>query len=126
MTNEELRYQIDWNHISLREIQKAVDEAWETLAEPGSAIRQTAQQHGIDTASLPATRKEALALKKSEAGLHQEVVDLLLVATSHAARDVWHHVLLPWLRSRFGDDAIKERKTAAKAAKKKASGKVRD
>jgi glycogen synthase len=48
-------------------------------------------------------------------------VDLLILAASHVAAQIWQHVLLPQIRERWGDKAIAAKNAADKAAARKAA-----
>ncbi len=105
--------------LSVKDVQDAVRTAWADLRVEGSAARQLAIDAGIDIDDLPATAAGFVDVKPAAAGIAG--VDLIILAASHAAVQLWQHVLLPQIRERWGDKAIAKKNAAATAAAKKAA-----
>ena len=104
--------------LSVKDVQDAVRAAWADMRVTGSTAHQLAIDAGIDIDALPDLATGFVDVKPAAAGMGG--VDLIILAASHAAVQVWQHVLLPQIRERWGDKAI-ARKNAATAAAKKAA-----
>jgi len=81
----------------------------------GTAAHDLARACRIDPHELPLVRERAIELAPSGAGFEPSslLIGILIKDGSQIAMDVWKRVLLPRLRARFGDDAIKEKKGMA-------------
>ncbi len=121
MTNqpEKIEIAIDKGVLSVKDVQDAVRAAWDDLRVPGSTVHQLALDAGIDIDALPATPAGFVDAQPAAAGMGG--VDLIILAASHAAVQIWQHVLLPQIRERWGDKAIARKNAQAKAAAKKAA-----
>jgi hypothetical protein len=109
----------DKSVLSVKDVQDAVRAAWADLRVEGSTARQLAIDAGIDIDDLPDTAAGFVDVKPAAAGIAG--VDLIILAASHAAVQLWQHVLLPQIRERWGDKAIAKKNAAATAAAKKAA-----
>jgi len=105
--------------LSVKDVQDAVRSAWDDLRIEGTVVRQLALDAGIDLAKLPATPTGFVDVRPGAAGIGG--VELIILAASHAAVQLWQHVLLPQIRDRWGDKAIARKNAADAAAAKKAA-----
>ena len=119
MTTQEEFTIADKAVLSVKDVQDTVRTAWADLRAEGSAARQLAIDAGIDIGALPETVAGFVDVKPAAAGIAG--VDLIILAASHAAVQLWQHVLLPQIRERWGDKAIAKKNAAATAAAKKAA-----
>lgn len=123
MSDSEQAFAIkDKTKLGVSDIQATAAAAWADMQEVGTAAHAAAVKAGIDLKALPKELGQLLSIKPAGAGLGS--VDLLIGALGPVAWDVWKHVLLPQIRARWGDDAIKAKAAAAKkaaAAAKKSS-----
>jgi hypothetical protein len=103
---------------SVREVQQELDRLWESLNTDRESLRR-AQQARISLAKLPAGRRgQLIKVRRKGAGLEPATTAIVVVIGLGAKvlRDVWKHILLPRLRKKYGDQALKE--TVEKKAKK--------
>lgn len=109
----------DKSVLSVKDVQDAVRAAWADMRIEGSMARQLAIDAGIDIDALPETAAGFVDVKPAAAGIAG--VDLIILAASHAAVQLWQHVLLPQIRERWGDKAIARKNSVAAAVAKKAA-----
>ncbi len=112
MTSQEEYVIGDKSVLSVKDVQDAVREAWSDLRIDGSAARQLALDADIDVDALPKLAIGFVDVKPAGAGMGG--VDLLILAASHVAAQIWQHVLLPQIRERWGDKAIAAKNAAAR------------
>jgi predicted NAD-dependent protein-ADP-ribosyltransferase YbiA (DUF1768 family) len=108
-------------NVSFEDIANYLDELWADLHRKGSPTYARAIASGIETAALPTNIEEYIDFKKSAAGLDHSVVDfVVMLAGTEAAKVVgrgvikvssqlWDLVLLPLIRRKWGDEALKEK-----------------
>lgn len=115
MSSEEQQYVIsDKSKLSIGDVQAAAKTAWVDLHTQGSAARARAEANGIDVDALPESLDEVIRIRSAGAGFGS--LDLVLGALAPIGWDLWKHVLLPHIRERWGDNAIKAKNAAAKKA----------
>ena len=114
MTIQEEYVITDKTSVSVKDVQQAVRAAWADLAVEGSTAREQAIDAGIDLDALPAELDGFVDVQPAAAGMGG--VDLLILAASHAAVQLWQYVLLPQIRERWGDKSIAAKNAAAKKA----------
>lgn len=119
---DELRYDIaPDSEATIEKIRKLAREVWRELREEGSLAREEAERAGILLEDIPENMEEVLTLKPSGAGFEPGSVALIaagmvLHGAGRAALDVWKYVLLPRIREKWGDHALKRQSQAAKKA----------
>lgn len=119
MIEDSIEYVIeDKSRHGVTDVQAAVNDAWIDIQVEGTEANARAKRAGIEVSSLPAEVAKLLGIRPSAAGIG--TVDFVLVALGPVAWDVWKHVLLPQIRERWGDNAIKEKKKSDKVTEKKA------
>jgi hypothetical protein len=110
---------MDWMHVySARgleadQVRATVDRILQELKRD-SAARKKALEQGIDV-DVALSHAEDLRIEQGSAGLTPEVTDIIVKVVGAAGgavvaqmlRDLWSLVILPRLKSRFGDDSLK-------------------
>jgi hypothetical protein len=80
-----------------------------------SGVQASAARAGITVDQLDELgRSKAYDIREEGAGLDHTAVTLIVAfapAVNHVAMTVWDDILLPWIRRRYGDDAVGPRKT---------------
>jgi hypothetical protein len=116
----EIEYDIvDKNNVTIAKLQNEANIAWEQLHKPNSSAAQSAINHSIDLSQLPSKLEDALKILPSGQGIDPTTIAIIVAivnspAVATAARDIWKYVILPHIRDKFGDEAIKERKKLVK------------
>src|SRR5262249_31326318 len=119
------------SEVSVERVVKLAREVWREIHDEGSLAREEAERAGIPLGALPESMERVLSLKASGAGFEPGsvvlvVTGMLLNGASRVALDVWKHVVLPRIREKWGDHALKLRKPARKtvARTKKAAART--
>ena len=128
MAATRLEYEIlDIKTVRVIDIQRLAEEIWSELRTAGTPAYVSAKGAHIDVTILPDTIDEALSIQATAASVDlatiSVVVGTLAPAAGKAAWDIWKHVMLPQIRMRWGDVAIREMQRE-KAAQKKADAKA--
>lgn len=108
------------------DLELALNEAWPQLKVSGSLLNQAALDAGFAIDELPA--RDALSISKSGAPIVPGAFELLIAvvgsqAAARVGRDLWEKVLLPYLRRRWGDQAIERGEHTGEAEKPAPQGK---
>ncbi len=115
----EFRYDIARDSgATVEAIRASARKVWGELHQPGSLAREEAERAGIPLDDVPEDMEEALSLKPSGAGFEPAsvalvVTGMLLHGAGRASLDIWKYVLLPRIREKWGDRALKDQKTKA-------------
>jgi hypothetical protein len=112
--------------IGLSELQATTREAWKLMRTPGSSAHADALANGIDLEGLPKHLREMVEIRPDGAGI-VTVEGVVVGYLCRAAWDVWKHVLLPQIRRKWGDEALRPlraRAVAKKAGARPARAKV--
>jgi hypothetical protein len=111
--------------LSIRQVHDAAATAWALLKTGKDPLLvESAAKHGISAALLPEDLRDVLSIGKSASGFDPSTIDLLIVllgssAAKKVGEDVWKYVFLPYLRRKFGDQALVEKKSQAKKGHEK-------
>jgi hypothetical protein len=115
--------------IRLSDLQATAREAWKLMHTPGSSAHTDALANGIDVAQLPKRLREMVDVRPDGAGL-VTVEGVVVGFIGRVAWDVWKYVLLPQIRRKWGDDALRPlrgravgQKAGARAGRRKAARK---
>ena len=113
MTVETLAYVIDNPSITLPKLNAEIAALWSALLTPESQVRKNAEAIGIPCDSLPREHGDIIAVDRSAAGLEMSLIEFIVTLTGTSAaqrvgRDLWVYVILPWLRQKYGDKALRE------------------
>ncbi|MEV6105787.1 hypothetical protein AB0M28_13870 [Streptomyces sp. NPDC051940] len=109
MTGKELAYRR--GTLSVEELDREVAAFWAELAE-SAELRAEVAAHGVpprDVLAVPPG--EAVRFRVEGAGLdasHIALVVALAPAANHALTSLWDTVVLPWIRGRRGEDAVRD------------------
>ena len=113
---------VDREKMRVSDVASLASEAWDNLKRPESQAYKAAEAAGVDRALLPPKIDDALTIE--EEGAPFELATLaVIIATAlapeakKAVADVWKCVLLPRIRHRWGDHALKEKADAMKKLK---------
>jgi hypothetical protein len=116
VSDSELHFRITRrDEISITDIQTAMREAWRQIGKPGTTEYANYRANRLDRFELPGKLGRLVAVRPDGAGIAG--VDVIIVLSGKVAWDLWKHVLLPHLRDRWGDDALKRKRTALPRAK---------
>lgn len=98
------------NKVSITDIQSAIREAWRQISKPGTTEYANFRANGLDRFELPGRLSNLITVRPDGAGVAG--VDVIIVLSGKVAWDLWKHVLLPHIRDRWGDDALKRKRAA--------------
>lgn len=116
---ETVTYQIDNVAGGITSVKAAVQEFWEALLDPANDDHQNIIDKGINPSQLPHDLTQILSMKKSAAGFDASIVDMVVTfASGSVAKDLWTYIILPHLRDKFGDTALKKRAKKDKKSEK--------
>lgn len=105
---EDLRY--EGTVVSIDELRKAADEIW-SEARYSDEIKRIVKKHGKDPELVSGTaREDLITIRREGAGLSAEVTAIIVAFAPVAAgiaKDIWVHFILPRLKKKFGEDALK-------------------
>jgi hypothetical protein len=96
------------------QLQKDISDFWAELPR-NVTLQQSVDKAGIGPDMLEALRRPGTyTFEEKGAGLDPEVVALIVglgaQPVAHAANTLWDQVILPWIRRRWGDDAVGPKK----------------
>ncbi|MCU1315200.1 MAG: hypothetical protein JWN63_522 [Candidatus Acidoferrum typicum] len=126
---KELQYEVTQDSgATISSVRKLAREVWHELQTEGSEAREDAKRAGIDLETIPSTLEKGLELRPSGAAFEPGsmalvVSGMLLHVAGQASLDLWKYVLLPRIRERWGDHALRERKQPAKKSAEKVNAK---
>jgi hypothetical protein len=112
--------------VSLKQIQRYAADVWRELGEVDSDASRNAARFRIDVSSVSRDIKDEVDLRPTPPAFAFNPNDVVLTivksgAAARVALDLWRYVLLPRIRAKWGDDALKERERARKDSAKKAA-----
>jgi hypothetical protein len=95
------------------ELDKAVADFWRELSH-SEELRAEVADAGLGPADLEQLRgQQAFAFREEGAGLDPTSVSLIVAfapIVNHIAESLWDEVVLPWIRRRWGNDAVGPKK----------------
>ncbi|MCA8287299.1 hypothetical protein [Burkholderia vietnamiensis] len=108
-------------NVTFEDLTDHIEFLWQDLHREGSSTYKRAVASGIEISALPVSMDEVFDFRKSAAGLDHSVVDfVVMLAGTEAAKvagrgvikattQLWDHVFLPLIRSKWGDESLKEK-----------------
>ena len=112
-------YQVDNVEGGITSVKAITQELWGALLDPTSDDHKNMLGKGINPLELPHDLTQILSMKKSAAGFDASIVDMVVTfASGSVAKDLWTYIILPHLRNKFGDTALKKRAKKEKSSKK--------
>ena len=105
MVTERISYELGTR--SAAELEQDVGDFWAAY-DSDATLRSDVEKLGLTAEEMQALHK-AYDFREEGAGLSSEQVSLIVVfapAVNHAAKSLWDAVVLPWIRRRWGDDAV--------------------
>ena len=99
--------------VTTGELNAATNELWAALQRNDSALATEATACGIDLQQIAGlSRDQAITFHQDGAGFDPATTAIVVALAPVAAgivRDLWKEIILPRLRQRLGNDALKEK-----------------
>jgi hypothetical protein len=102
-------HRLDRSTVSADVIEKDVAAIWDEL-KGDAAVRAEAAAAGIDLGKIDAIKNNPIDVKQAGQGLDPATTAIIVASAPVVAeicRDIWRHIILPRLKRKYGQDAIR-------------------
>ena len=106
--------------LSVAELNREVESFWSELQVSDDLKNKLAAHEVSADDLLQLSPGEAVSIRSASAGIDPGTVAIVIAfapPVNHALKSAWNTVILPWIRRRRGEDAIKEPRSDADAPK---------